>query len=195
MKDEKVEKILEAAKKIFSRFGFKRATMGEIAEAVNMSRPALYLVFPSKEEILKAVISAECQASLNELQQNLPTIESEKEKLMFAFEVWSVRPFEMVQSFPDTRDLLESSYVVAGEVVTKAFAEFEKIVEDILEPLITSRSNPTLSSKQLAHILTSAIHGFKNAAGNVAELRQLFNDLITVILTSIQNSNESSKSK
>lgn len=194
MKDEKVEKILEAAKKIFLRFGFRRATMGEIAEAVDMSRPALYLVFPSKEEILKAVISAESQVALQEIQQNLPNIETEKERLMFAFEVWSVRPFEMVQSFPDTRDLLESSYTVAGEVVTEAFAEFEKIVEGILEPLITS-PNVTLSPKQLAHILTSAIHGFKNAAGNVAELRQLFDDLITVILASIQNSNENSKSK
>lgn len=190
MKDEKQLKIIEAAKEIFSRYGFKRTTMGDIAEAVGMSRPALYLVYPSKEDILAAVVDSMCHSTLSEIRQQLPLIETAKDKLKFAFEVWSVRPFEMVQTFPDTKDLLENTHKFAGQITSGAFTEFENILEGILEPLVdASQSKSKLSPKQLAHILTSAIYGFKNAAGNVAELRQLFDDLITVILESLQSRN------
>ena len=41
----KRDKVLAAARGIFLRYGFKRVTMNDIAEAASISRPALYLVF------------------------------------------------------------------------------------------------------------------------------------------------------
>jgi len=51
----KRNKVLAAALDVFLRYGYKRVTMNDIAEAAGISRPALYLVFESKEEIYKSV--------------------------------------------------------------------------------------------------------------------------------------------
>jgi len=48
--------IVEAATGVFLRYGFSRTTMGDIAGAAGISRPALYLVFPSKDDVFAAVV-------------------------------------------------------------------------------------------------------------------------------------------
>ena len=57
MSEHKREAVLAAARQVFMRYGYRRVTMGDIADAAKMSRPALYLVIPSKEEIFTAVVS------------------------------------------------------------------------------------------------------------------------------------------
>ena len=51
MGQEKDDQIIEAATSVFLRYGFRRTTMGDIAEAAGVSRPALYLRFCNKEHI------------------------------------------------------------------------------------------------------------------------------------------------
>ena len=53
MASDKKSRILAAARDVFIRYGYKRVTMGDIAKAAGMSRPALYLVFQCKPEIFK----------------------------------------------------------------------------------------------------------------------------------------------
>src|SRR3546814_16147684 len=48
----KIDRAVIAAADQFIRYGFARTTMGDIARASDMSRPALYLLFPGKEELL-----------------------------------------------------------------------------------------------------------------------------------------------
>src|SRR5580704_13856017 len=112
------EKVIEAAKQVFMRYGYKRVTMADIAEAAGMSRPALYLVFPSKEEIFTALLTRVFAAALDEIRQGLGRWPTAREKLSLAFEVWAVRPFEMTLASPDGKDLYESSYQFATEAAT-----------------------------------------------------------------------------
>lgn len=53
---EKRSRILEAALEKFSAYGFSRTSMADIATTADMSRPALYLHFRNKEEILRATL-------------------------------------------------------------------------------------------------------------------------------------------
>lgn len=48
-------KIIQAAIKIFSKKGFHKSTMDEIAREVGVSKATLYTYFESKEEILKEI--------------------------------------------------------------------------------------------------------------------------------------------
>ncbi len=67
MADEKAERILVAAQAVFLRYGFKRTTMGDIAEAAGISRPALYLVFPLKEKIFATVLTRMLDETVQQL--------------------------------------------------------------------------------------------------------------------------------
>lgn len=54
---EKQDVILEAALDVFSREGFRGATIDQIAEAAGMSKPNLLYYFPRKEEIYKRLMT------------------------------------------------------------------------------------------------------------------------------------------
>ena len=53
--EDKHERAVAAAAEQFMRYGFQRTTMADIARAAGMSRPALYLLFPGKEQAFEAL--------------------------------------------------------------------------------------------------------------------------------------------
>jgi AcrR family transcriptional regulator len=179
------EKVIQAGRQVFQRYGFKRVTMGDIAEAAGMSRPALYLVFPSKEEILSAVVAEVFAGMLEEIRHGIRRLDTPEEKLTLAFDVWCVRPFEMVQQSPDAKDLYESTLQFATEVTTRAFSEFEALVAQIIHSVTERKVRRGLSAVQIAHILASAMAGFKSVAKNTAQLRELIAGLIAIVLLSL----------
>jgi AcrR family transcriptional regulator len=187
MTQSKEEKVLTAARNVFVRYGFKRTTMSDLAEAAQMSRPALYLLFSSKEEVFRSLVTQVFDELLQEVRAGLSKRENVVDKLTFAFEVWCVGPFEITQASPDAKDILESSYEFATEIIAHAFSDFEHILSDALRPIVDAQAERLLSPEQLAHILTTAVVGFKEAASSVAQLRQMIRGLITVVLAGLQS--------
>ncbi|WP_103340034.1 SDR family NAD(P)-dependent oxidoreductase [Amycolatopsis sp. CA-126428] len=55
MQDEFDDPIETAAFTAFAKFGFRRTTMADVAEAAQMSRPALYLRVKNKDQLLELV--------------------------------------------------------------------------------------------------------------------------------------------
>ena len=186
MAHEKTEHVIAAARKVFLRYGYRRVTMGDLAEAAQMSRPALYLVFPSKEQIFTEVVTRSLAENIDEIRKGIPRFKTVEEKLAFAFEVWSVRGFELMRTSPDAADLLESSYEFAAEVTTKAAADFEGLLAELLEPLLRRRAALKLSPLHIARILRTSVHGFKSEATNSADLRQMISGMCTILLLSIR---------
>ncbi|MCK5833309.1 TetR/AcrR family transcriptional regulator [bacterium] len=58
---EKKENIIESAQKLFSRFGFLKTTVDEIAKAARMGKASLHHYFKSKEDIFREVVKKESQ--------------------------------------------------------------------------------------------------------------------------------------
>ena len=57
-KEEAKSRIIEAALDVFTKQGFDRSTMDEVAHRVGVSKAALYRYFPSKDSLLEAVFIA-----------------------------------------------------------------------------------------------------------------------------------------
>jgi len=57
--DNTKESILSVANKLFSRFGFHKTSMDEIAKIARKAKGSLYYHFASKEELFKEVVSIE----------------------------------------------------------------------------------------------------------------------------------------
>ncbi len=55
----KRERIIEAARELIGKFGFKKTTMEDIARASRMAKATIYHYFKSKEEIFKEIIDKE----------------------------------------------------------------------------------------------------------------------------------------
>jgi len=81
-KDDVIKtEILEAAKRIFQKWGVKKATMEEIAGEAGKSKSTLYYYYKSKEEIFDVAVVAELTAILTRSKSAIATIPSAKEKL------------------------------------------------------------------------------------------------------------------
>ncbi len=53
--------ILKSARDLFSRFGYRKTTMEDIAQALRKGKSSLYYYFKNKEEIFQAVIELESE--------------------------------------------------------------------------------------------------------------------------------------
>jgi len=62
-------KIIDAARVIFARFGFKKTTMNEIAGSVFKAKSSIYYYYKSKEDIFKAIVEKEGNILKSELLQ------------------------------------------------------------------------------------------------------------------------------
>ena len=65
--DDTRGKILNVANKLFSRFGFHKTSMDEIAKIARKAKGSLYYHFASKEELFKEVVSIEIINLKNQL--------------------------------------------------------------------------------------------------------------------------------
>lgn len=69
IQEEKEEQILEAALDVFSRHGFRGATIDEIAEVAGMSKPNLLYYFRTKEAMHRALIERVLDTWLDPLRE------------------------------------------------------------------------------------------------------------------------------
>lgn len=190
MASKNEDKVLAGAAQVFQRYGFRKTTMGDLADAAQMSRPALYLVFPSKADVFAAVVGQVFAATLEEAQAAVASAPGPREQLLRAFEIWCVRPYEQIQVSPDSRDLLESSYAYAPDATAHAFAAFAELVAGVLTPLTAAQkkatgAEPPVTAEQIAELMGSAVLGFKATAKDATALRAMVARLVTLVLTGV----------
>jgi AcrR family transcriptional regulator len=74
------EKIVQSAVDCFSKYGFDRTRMDDIAQTANMSKGTVYLYFKSKEDLFYAI----CENNLKVLKEQLSHLfVTTKENLLF----------------------------------------------------------------------------------------------------------------
>jgi TetR/AcrR family transcriptional regulator len=67
--EAKRELILEAAKTVFGRLGYSKATLDDIAHAIGLKKPTLYYYYKSKEILFIEAFSQEWMDSLSRIKQ------------------------------------------------------------------------------------------------------------------------------
>ncbi len=73
--------IIQVASRIFSKQGYKKTTMEEIARTAGMGKSSLYYYYKSKEEIFEAVVVKEAQDLKRHLEKVIHTNKSPQERL------------------------------------------------------------------------------------------------------------------
>ena len=97
-KEEFKKKIIITAGQIFSRYGFKKTTMDEVARALKMGKSSIYYYFESKEEIFEEVVLYEANVLRNELTTAIKSVESpigKMEKYVFV----RMKAFEKLSNY------------------------------------------------------------------------------------------------
>jgi len=181
MSETKKSKILTAARSVFLRYGYKRVSMNDIAEAAGVSRPALYVLFRNKEEIFVAVFMQWVDETVAVCIQEMEKCGTSEQKLMCAFEIWAVHPFEMVMRSPEAKELIECSFTFAQDSLRQGYKVFEAAIVPVVASLAERHpAKAYMAPEQIAHVLASAVRGFKQTTAKPAELRLLIERLLVL---------------
>jgi TetR/AcrR family transcriptional regulator, repressor for uid operon len=105
-KTEVKEKIVQAAIITFSKYGYDKTRMDDIAENAKISKGTLYLYFKSKEKLFYAI----SENSINELKEQLSKLFSKKEDLVSDAEKF----------YDQYRNLIHDSEKVSFEIIAES---------------------------------------------------------------------------
>jgi Transcriptional regulator len=132
-KEEVREQIVDSARQIFSRFGFKKTTMEEIAQAVSKGKSSIYYYFQSKEDIYKAVIEKEATLIRDELSNAISQASDPAGKLK-AYVTVRMRTFQAMANFYEA---IKNEFLSNLDFVNKTREKYDKeeiqMVEGILK--------------------------------------------------------------
>lgn len=165
---DKEDYILCAAKWVFVRYGLARTTMGDIAKAAGMSRPALYLQFKDKEAIFSRVIENMDAQALTKIRTAIAKIGRLDEKLLHACTSWGMHGVELAAAFPDAADLFDLRFPAVRQV----YRNVQALVVEILQANMKNWTMP-VSPEDYALTLTYGMRGLRHAAQDLQDMRRL----------------------
>jgi AcrR family transcriptional regulator len=159
--DEIRNHIVLAAGTIFSHFGFKKATMEEIAAATRKGKSSIYYYFRSKEEIFQAVVEKEAEELKGELMEEIAKYDDPMEQLR-GYILVRMRKLKKVTNFYDA---LKSDYLSHLEFIDKIRRRFDEdeiqIVTHILKTGIDNGKFAIESPELSAVAIVTAMKGLE----------------------------------
>jgi AcrR family transcriptional regulator len=182
MRSDRENQVIEAAYGVFFRYGFARTTMGDLATAAGMSRPALYLVYPGKMEVFQAVVEWMTDNMLESFRTDLKADWPLERKLMHVLEVCVAKPYEECRANPDAQDLMAMDRQMPG--LDRVYGKLQAYVSDLLEDAV-KQSGLKASASDLARTLMSAMRGFKLAATDGKDLRRLIAIQVSITMAGL----------
>jgi len=117
--------IVEAATKYFSKFGFYKTTMDEIAKHIHKAKGILYYYFKSKEELFNEVLKRE----LGSIKTELSLITSSNEDTLIIFKKYILIRLKLLHNAVNYHETLKADFFEKYHFVKDVrddFAEFER---------------------------------------------------------------------
>jgi AcrR family transcriptional regulator len=124
--------ILTSARQVFERFGYKKATLDDIANALGMGKTAIYYHFVNKEDIFKAVLDHEADALKNELIEAVTRSSDAKSKIRtyFIVRVNGIKKLGNLYNF-EKRDIL------SGTNASELRAKYDQIEIEVIGNILS----------------------------------------------------------
>ncbi|MCK5693586.1 MAG: TetR/AcrR family transcriptional regulator [Bacteroidales bacterium] len=181
--------IVGIARRIFTRYGFRKTTMEEIASASQMGKSSVYYYFKSKEDIFRAVVEFEAimlKERLNRIisKDNSPT---ERLKAYILFRLHHVRTLENFYAALNEETLSHMGFIL--EIRRNFEIKEQELVSKILEEGMEQGVFQLSSSKIGAIAISTMMKGLEVPLlldeAHKTDREELLDDLIRVLLYGI----------
>jgi len=126
------DKIVVAADEFFSRFGFQKTTMDEIARKIHKAKGALYYYFKGKEELYTEVIRREFDTVRNALDE---VIQQEVDPVVKLENYITVR-FKTLKTCVNYHETLQADFRESYEFVRKVREDFDNYERNVIKQVL-----------------------------------------------------------
>ncbi len=181
--------IVDVARKIFLRYGFRKTTMEEIAAETRKGKSSIYYYFPSKEDIFRAVVEKEASELKEQLDITILTGDPpiDKLKAYILFRLHHVRTLGNFYAALNEESLSHLGFIL--EIRRKFDRDELEIVRRILEEGLDDGSFQLNSSKIGAIAISTMMKGLELplllSDNHKTDRGELLDDLIRVLFYGI----------
>lgn len=170
------ERVLAVALEVFGRYGFRKASMDEIARSADISRQGLYLHFANKDALFRAAVRQELDTALGDVSRclNEDGVALER-RVVAALDAWLGRYVgSMLAS--DIGKLLQSPAMELGDIVDPAIAAFDARLAAAIAAAMSEKDRRRLgvTPEEIAGALHTVAQGAKYLSNARAESREEF---------------------
>ena len=156
-KDEVREQLVQAARQVFVRYGYKKTALDDIARESRKGKSTIYYYFKSKDEIFKAVIDAEAKIRAKTIDDQISILEDPQLKLKTYVYV-RMLTLKKVGNYYEAikNDLLDNLYFVNSFRNNHFDAEINLVKDLLLEGIekgVYTIQNPELTAKTIVTLL------------------------------------------
>ena len=189
VKEEVRTHIVGVARRIFTRNGFRKATMEEIASLSRMGKSSIYYYFKSKEEIFRAVVEFEARMLKERLSRIISKSSSPPERLKayILFRLHHIRTLENFYSALNEEALSHMDFIL--EIRRNFEIEEQQLVSEMLEDGMKQGIFQLSSSKIGAIAISTMMKGLELPLlldeAHKTDREELMEDLIRVLLYGI----------
>jgi AcrR family transcriptional regulator len=156
-KDEVRDHLVQAARQVFVRYGYKKTALDDIAKEARKGKSTIYYYFKSKDDIFKAVIDAEAEIRSKTIDDQISVIDDPQQKLKTYIYV-RMLTLKNVGNYYEAikNDLLDNLYFV-NSLRTNHFDAEVNVVKNLLldgiDKGIYTIQNPELTAKTIVTLL------------------------------------------
>ena len=178
--------ILAAAMTAFSRYGFARTKMDDIAQASGVARTALYRTFRDKEDIFRALARAVHARALELAKVELAGSAPFRQRLQDALIARDVHLLEIGHSGPHANEIANLYLSLAADLSAQSNDALVGVLARATQAAIRTGAfelRPAFrSARDFAHILRLALEGVKKEVKSVKDYERLARQLIQAMV-------------
>ena len=125
--------ITQGARKIFSRYGFLKTTVEEIAKAARMGKASLYHYFESKEDIFREVVEQEHRFLTEKIQEAIRKVDAPQKKISAYVKTRMKHLNELANIHSALKDDYLDHYAFIEEIRERNFRQEIETIQAILK--------------------------------------------------------------
>ena len=149
VKDPVRDEILNGARDLFERFGFKKTTMEDIARQIGKSKSALYYYYKTKEEIFEAVVLNDIEATQTLVADAVKKEESATNKFRVFFTSMLEGVKQKANKFSIFKSDLYENHFLFENIVKKRDSHVEELIKNILILGISQREVKMMNTAEM----------------------------------------------
>jgi TetR/AcrR family transcriptional regulator len=136
MSDDRLDQILGAAYRCFSRHGVRRTTMEDIAGEAGLSRPALYQYVTNKQDAFRRLAQRLFTRALTDARTAAAAPVPVEQRLYQVLETKLELTLRLFHDSPHAAELLDEGTRLTGDLVAAYTAELVEVVAATLRELL-----------------------------------------------------------
>ncbi|WP_161952443.1 MULTISPECIES: TetR/AcrR family transcriptional regulator [unclassified Ensifer] len=183
--DTKRHHILNAAVEVFSRFGYRKTSMQDVADAAGMSRAALYLYFKNKDDLFRVLMERHHATATAEAEAGFAQTAPFERRLSAGLKAFVLSAMAPVQSSPYGQELFEANNTLAEDLNVATAARLQQLTQatiaDAIEAGEISLGKVAVTPTLLAELIFCAIDGIKKGSDGLDQIEERIDALVRIV--------------